>query len=109
MRKLALVVFLTSLFAFDSAFAMRCNHKIIRVGDRKFEVLHICGEPDYVEVRYLNEGTRLRNPNRTLEISRLEEIVIEEWTYNFGSTKLMRLLLFENGVLKKIRSMGYGY
>lgn len=96
-------------FPFGNAYALRCNHQLIRVNDYKAEVIYNCGEPDYIDVRYINEGTRLRDPNRTLELSRYRETVVEEWTYNFGSTKLMRLLLFENGVLKEIRTLGYGY
>jgi hypothetical protein len=109
MKTLFFILLVLWWLPFNSAYALRCNHQLIRVSDRKAEVIYHCGEPDYIDVRYINEGTRLRDPNRTLELSRFKEIVVEEWTYNFGSNKLMRLLLFKNGVLKEIRTLGYGY
>lgn len=38
----------------------------------------------------------------------MRQVVIDEWVYNFGSTQLMPQLLFENGRLISIRSLGYG-
>ena len=39
----------------------------------------------------------------------LEEVQIEVWTYNLGSTQFIRYLTFKNGKLVDIRSGGYGY
>ncbi len=37
------------------------------------------------------------------------EVLIEEWTYNFGPHKLMRIVRFENGLVAEIDHLGYGY
>ena len=35
--------------------------------------------------------------------------VIEEWLYNFGPTRLLRILTFQNGTLKEVRTAGHGF
>jgi len=37
------------------------------------------------------------------------EVHLEMWTYNFGPTKLMQRIWFEDGVVVKIESLDYGY
>jgi hypothetical protein len=37
-----------------------------------------------------------------------QPIAIDEWLYNFGSTRFMQFLHFENGQLKSIKDLGYG-
>jgi hypothetical protein len=39
----------------------------------------------------------------------LEEIVVEEWTYNLGPRHLMRVFRLENGYVEEIKHLGYGY
>ena len=93
----------------DDAFALRCGHKLVRIGEYKADVLEKCGEPDSVEERRAIRGSRLRHPYGALEISQFEEVLIEEWIYNFGPRKFQQFLEFENGELKKISNLGYGY
>ena len=37
------------------------------------------------------------------------EVIVEEWTYNFGPRKLMRIIRFENGLVADVKELGYGY
>ncbi|MGR9101323.1 MAG: DUF2845 domain-containing protein [Gammaproteobacteria bacterium] len=97
------------IFYAGPAHALRCQGKVVDIGDYKVEVLQKCGEPAWTERRYGTEGSRLHHPGRTLDIDQYEEIVIDEWTYNFGPRRFMRLLMFENGVLKEIIKLDYGY
>jgi hypothetical protein len=39
----------------------------------------------------------------------VEDVWIEEWTYNLGPSKLMRLVRIENGFVTDVRNLGYGY
>jgi hypothetical protein len=39
----------------------------------------------------------------------VEEVVIEEWTYNFGPHQLIRVVRLENGVVAEVKMLGYGY
>lgn len=110
MRKVLLAfVWLGLIFSIiaGSAWALRCGRDLISVGDRKLEVLHACGEPDLVDVW----EERQRNdiyfyghwyPNT-------ETVVIEVWSYNFGPSRFMRTLRFENGELTEIETLGYGF
>ena len=108
MKKLNLILALLLAFVTADTFALRCGHKVVSVGDHKYDVLKKCGEPEYIDQRTELVANRLRHPYATLEIEQYEQIVIEEWIYNFGRTKFKQLLLFENGILKAIRSLDYG-
>jgi hypothetical protein len=101
---LALVITLVA----TSAQAFRCGRQLVQIGDYKLDVLEKCGDPDMVEERTAIRGSRLRHPYGALEIDQFEEVVIEEWVYNFGPRKFKQLLEFEDGVLKKIRNLDYG-
>lgn len=37
------------------------------------------------------------------------DVIIEEWIYNFGSSRIQQSLRFENGKLMDIRNLGRGY
>jgi hypothetical protein len=103
------VLLLLALLVANDAFALRCGHRLVQVGDYKLDVLEVCGEPDSVERRTGIRGSRLRHPYGALEIDRFEEVEIEDWVYNFGPRKFKQLLEFEDGELKSIRNLGYGY
>ena len=109
MKKSALLILLLALAGTDSAFAMRCGQNVILRGIHKIEVLQKCGEPDFADERYGISGSRLRHPGRTLDIERFEDILIEEWIYNFGPRRFKQYLRFENGILREIRDLEYGY
>lgn len=88
---------------------MRCRSALITVGDRQSEVVSKCGDPDDVIERlvYKSLAVRDRYGNAYREVT--VPVTIEEWTYNFGPRRFMRLLRFENGELKDIDTLGYGY
>ena len=107
MKKLAILLCLF-LVATD-ALAFRCGRKLIQVGDHKLDVLEKCGEPEWADERVGVVSSRLRHPYGALEIGQYEQVVIEEWVYNFGRRKFKQLLCFENGILKNIQSLDYGH
>ncbi len=107
-HKLVLIICVWML-GLNCAWALRCGRNLVQTGDYQYDVLHTCGEPVYVEEWEEIDVTRLRSPSRTLEIGKIKPILIEEWTYNFGRTRLMQRLRFENGVLKNIKTLSYGY
>jgi hypothetical protein len=37
------------------------------------------------------------------------DVQVEIWTYNFGPNKLLQRIRFENGIVVKIDSLGYGF
>lgn len=99
--------------------SMHCGNEIISVGDRAAKVRTACGEPDYVdrwhEKRIVRDHSnpfayRRREYDTSREPIITEKYVtIEEWTYNLGSNKFIRYLIFENGLLQEILLGGYGH
>ena len=92
-----------------NALAFRCGHRLVQTGDYKWDVLEKCGPPEWKDERIALRGTRLRHPYGALEEDRYEEVLIEEWIYNFGPRKFKQFLQFENGVLIKIQNLDYGH
>lgn len=81
-----------------------CSESIVSPGDLKTEVLAKCGEPTIKEVRQEASTEKLDARGE-----RVLYITIEEWTYNLGPNRFVRILTFRNGKLKDIRTGGYGY
>ena len=98
-------------------YALKCGSDLILEGDRKIEVLHKCGDPVTIDQRVEYEGLRLQEfnlqsrnqPHYIFDYEQHKPIYIEDWTYNFGPRRFMRLIRFENGVLDEITVLGYGY
>jgi hypothetical protein len=103
----ALLVLMLSLLCND-VLAFRCGRQLVQVGDHKLDVLDRCGEPQWTDQRMGVRGSRLRHPYGALELEQFEQILIDEWIYNFGPRKFKQYLYFENGILKKIDNMDYG-
>ena len=94
--------------------SLRCGSKLISVNDGKDKVRTLCGEPTSVSF----EGVIRRAPRYQYGygLSRYEysgpgvvEMPVELWTYNFGTSKLLRKLRFVGDALEEIRTDGYGY
>jgi hypothetical protein len=94
--------------------SMRCGSKLITVSDGKDKVRALCGEPSSVSF----QGVIRRAPRYEYGYgyNRYDyygpgviEMPVEVWTYNFGSSKLLRKLRFVGDELDDIRTDGYGY
>lgn len=101
--KVLLLMFVMLLFPAVSD-ALRCGRTLVGRGDHALEVLSKCGEPDYATSWELNR----RYSDDNYRYSR-RQVVVEEWTYNFGRQRFMKVLRFENGYLVSIASAGYGF
>ncbi len=72
------------------------------------KVLRYCGEPDFAQSRAARRP--YYNPyGHSLYGGLFEDVWIQEWTFNLGPHKLMRVVIMENGVVRKIQHLGYGY
>jgi hypothetical protein len=77
---------------------LRCDGRLVSVGDRRYDALVACGEPD------------LRVPVRLQVIGALPAYPYEEvWYYNFGPHRLMRELRLREGRIIAIETAGYGF
>jgi len=106
MRKIILVIGVLLALSAPSVWALRCGSSLVDIGDHKLEVLRKCGEPVFadsrIELRYVKlQGTGM-------EIGQYVPVMIDEWTYDFGSNRFVQLLRFENSRLVGIESLGYG-
>lgn len=102
MKKRYKLVFWTLIFTlvYSPAHALRCGNKLVNVGDRKHKVLHVCGEPLYRDA--------YDRPVAVYGYSHHYRSV-DVWTYNFGKKRFMRELIFEDGILRRINELDYGY
>lgn len=112
------------LLAGEPSLAMRCKGKLVKSGDPKAWVLRYCGEPTATQSRtivrsgiptarrqaVLGTGERKLTREELLVHDRSwEEILVEEWTYNLGPHRMMRVVRFENGLVAEVSRLGYGY
>ena len=101
----------TPVWAEDS---MRCGSKLVSVSDGKDKVRALCGEP--TSVSFQGIVRRAARNDYGYGFSRYQyygpsvvEMPVEIWTYNLGTSKLLRKLRFVGDELDEIRSDGYGY
>jgi len=78
-----------SLLATPAAADMRCEGGLVNVGDSKGYVYEICGEPSFRDTIALDETSTT-------------EGVVEQWTYNLGPGRFLRIVTFEAGLVSTI-------
>lgn len=101
----------TSLLGVTVAEAMHCHQRLVRPGDSGSRVLGLCGEPvDVVQRIETRSHTvqRVAPDGSVIYHSVAVTVAVERWTYDFGPQRLMRRLVFEDGVLLRIETLGYG-
>jgi hypothetical protein len=87
------------LLTAQPAEAFSCRQRLVSVGDTAYEVRAKCGPPTYEGVYEVT-----RTPEEGTAVTR----AITRWTYDFGSSRLIRILTFEDGRLRRIESGPYG-
>jgi hypothetical protein len=102
-----MIIFALLCTGLSPAWALRCNNDLVGIGDHKLEVLQSCGEP--VLIDRWEEYRKAHDNYYGHWYPKIETVIIEEWSYNFGPNKFMRIIRFENGYLKNIESVGYGF
>jgi Protein of unknown function (DUF2845) len=103
-----LALMISTRAAADSS--LRCNGRIVSVGATSYEVLDKCGRPDHREAwqtdrdHYVQQFYDYEKERFILPRLIVGPIQMERWTYNFGSQKFIRYLLFQNGELIDIKT-----
>jgi hypothetical protein len=95
--------------------SLRCQNRIIMLGNSMYDVQALCGPPDFTD-RRVQQRTAVR-PNRFCPagarcpggILETVEVTIDEWTYDFGRNRFVHYLLFEDGLLVSVRQGSYGH
>lgn len=93
--------------------SFRCpTDRLVRLGDLLPEARKRCGAPDQVAQRTEKHRIAVRGHDALTGAPLLEEreveVAIEEWYFDRGSERLVRLLRFENGRLASISTGRYG-
>ncbi len=83
------------------SYALRCGNEVVSEGLKTSEVLGKCGEPRF---RNTEQKEWVQNIGQDL---RKTYTPLEYWVYDFGPSKLVQILQFENDRLTKIQSAGY--
>ena len=92
------------LIVAEPALALRCGSKLVNDGDHMSKILKYCGEPTSVQVRTVVRGYGYRH-----SYPYSAEIIVEEWTYNFGPRRFMQTITFENGLVVSVKQLRSGY
>lgn len=109
------LLLLCAMLIANDAYALRCGSDLVLINDYKWDVLHKCGEPDYVDryriivLRPLPRPINIPDGVPILSTLVPTEVEVEEWVYNFGPRKFQQLLEFEDNVLVRIQKLGYGH
>ena len=98
--------------------SIRCENKLVSPGATLYEVKTKCGQPDdalhRTEIRTITHEVSepCANVQQRTKCSRSVEssieVVIDELTYDFGSSRFIEYLRFENGRLLSITDGEYG-
>ena len=102
----------------ETAAAFRCGNKLVKDGMHEAEVIAICGQP--TTQRRLGYAIRsadiydrgISTPGWTIGrggYSYPVEVMVTEYVYNLGPRKFMRRILFENGLVVSVETLGRGY
>lgn len=119
LRSLALPLLAVLMLApVDSAWALRCGNRVVKEGMHEARVIDLCGEPVSVhQLGYVLRPYIVKVPGgsfghygtRRVYGGYHQEMPVTEMLFNFGPHRLMRLIRFEGGLVKSIRTAGYGY
>jgi hypothetical protein len=106
-RAMVLLCFLVFMaMPYDKAYSesLDCAGGIVSIGDSRVDLIVKCGEPDWKDSHDEVISERLdRDTKRKLIIT------VDEWTYNFGTSQLIRIVTLKNGRIADIRTGNYGY
>lgn len=116
---LAIILLSVLLVLPEPAAAFRCGNKLVKDGMHEIEVIAICGEPTTVrrlgyairsvDIRDRRPGTPGWSVTRGGYYSYPVEVMVTEYVYNLGPRKFMRRVLFEDGRVVSVETLGRGY
>jgi hypothetical protein len=98
-----LLVLLLLCPAVSRADSISCDKGIVSTGDSAVDLLLKYGQPEWQDRRIeeITEGAGM-GARRTTTVT------VEDWTYNFGPQRFLRIVTFRNGVVTDVRTGGYG-
>lgn len=98
---------------------LQCGDSLVSSGDSPYQVRAICGDPDAAVHRIEYRTIRQRIPTPCVRenghqrcetiVEQTVEVVIDEWTYDFGRDRFIEYLTFEQGHLIRVTEGSYGH
>ncbi len=107
MRRLAF--FLCLLVVALPAHALRCGGRVVQTGDSSLRLIQFCGEPARVENREDRIAIERYDSRRGEYYTEYVSEPYELWTYNFGPRRFINIIEIRDGVIRDIRTGGYGF
>ena len=92
-----------------SALALDCHGRLVVIGVSPWEVKERCGEPDAIEDVMTHLAQRAYDPTSQATVYILVPVQQSIWTDNFGSTRFLYDLTFQEGKLIDITTGDYGH
>jgi hypothetical protein len=88
--------------------ALRCGSKLITDGDTQEKVLQYCGEPVERTRTWITRQPRFEYGGREIPFEGSEDVPVDLWTYDFGSSRLMHRIRFVAGKVDSIEALEHG-
>jgi hypothetical protein len=114
LQRILFFLSLLSLLLFNNSMAadryLRCQGRLVSIGDTKEEVLDKCDKPDKRDQWEEDQNSTISQiyDYKTEQYMApkviKQPIHMERWTYNMGPNKFIRYLYFQNGELIKIET-----
>jgi hypothetical protein len=113
MRRLVIVASVLSVMLLaatvGSALALDCHGRLVVIGASPWEVKERCGEPSAIDDVMKHLPQRAYDPTSQATVYILVPVRQSIWTYNFGSTRFLYYLTFQEGKLIDITTGEYGH
>jgi hypothetical protein len=113
MRRMAVVASVLSIMVLvvtiGSARALDCHGRLVVIGASPWEVKERCGEPAAIDDVMKHLPQRAYDPISQAPVYILVPLQQSFWTYNFGSTRFLYYLTFQEGKLIDITTGDYGH
>ena len=78
----------------------------VHLRDTRGQVRAKWGEPTHQEIR--SEGSSVYVPTGAVTVGATRIVDVESWTYDFGPNRFMRRVIFEDGQVVRIETLGRG-
>ena len=88
--------------------SLRCGSQLVGEGDSIDEVLALCGEPAKRTRTWIARQPRFEFGGREVPFPGREDVPVDVWTYDFGSSRLMRRIRFVAGKVESIETLEHG-
>ncbi len=107
-ERFLLVVAIGLLPFVAAADTMRCGSALISDGDSIDKVLEHCGEPRERSRTWIQRPPRFEFGGQEIPFEGTEDVPVDVWTYDFGSSRLMRRVRFIAGKVQSIVTLEHG-